>query len=184
MTPKQRVEACLRREGPDRVPVWTWFHPAGRRRLAAFLELPDALVARALGDDVCQGVAGNNAALEPATAVPEGESLLDDWGIEWTRIDGFNQISRYPLAGAGAEQLLQYRLPFDRVDPPGCRRADFRRQRDWRTGHRHVEVASRGRMVGNVCDQQGRRERSAELAEADQIASGARVIRQHEALSA
>jgi uroporphyrinogen decarboxylase len=42
---------------------------------------------------------------------------VDDWGIEWTRIDGFNQISKYPLADASEKELLQYRFPFDRIDP-------------------------------------------------------------------
>ncbi len=37
--------------------------------------------------------------------------------IEWTRIDGFNQISKYPLADASEKQILQYKLPFGRIDP-------------------------------------------------------------------
>lgn len=41
---------------------------------------------------------------------------MDDWEIGWTRTNGFSPISKYPLANASEEQLLQYEFPFKRID--------------------------------------------------------------------
>jgi uroporphyrinogen decarboxylase len=46
----------------------------------------------------------------------DGQSHVDDWQIEWTRSNGFNQISKYPLEDADEEGLLEYEFPFDKVD--------------------------------------------------------------------
>jgi uroporphyrinogen decarboxylase len=70
-----------------------------------------------MGDDIRQAWVSNNHAMEGIVHENDGESHTDDWSIEWTRIDGFNQISRYPLAGAEEEELLEYRFPYDRIEP-------------------------------------------------------------------
>jgi uroporphyrinogen decarboxylase len=70
-----------------------------------------------MGDDIRQAWVSNNHAMEGIVHESDGESHLDDWGIEWKRIDGFNQISQYPLAEAGREELLQYEFPYDRIAP-------------------------------------------------------------------
>jgi uroporphyrinogen decarboxylase len=69
-----------------------------------------------MGDDIRQTWVSNNYPMEGIVHKQDGESHVDDWGIEWTRTDGFNQISRYPLADASELQLLQYKFPFDRID--------------------------------------------------------------------
>jgi len=117
MTSKERVHAALRREPVDRVPVFMWYHPQTRQRLANLLEIPAEYVSLALGDDIRQAWVSNNHAMEGIVHENDGDSHVDDWGIEWTRIDGFNQISRYPLANADADQLLAYEFPYDRIDP-------------------------------------------------------------------
>ena len=117
MTSKERVYAALRREPVDRVPIFMWYHPQTTRRLGRLLEIPAGRVSLAMGDDIRQAWVNNNHAMEGIVHERDGESHVDDWDIEWTRIDGFNQISRYPLADASDEQVLQYRLPFDRVGP-------------------------------------------------------------------
>jgi uroporphyrinogen decarboxylase len=117
MTSKERVHRALQRQPVDRVPIFMWYHPQTRRRLGKLLEIPPEYVPQAMGDDIRQAWVSNNHPMEGIVHEQDGQSHVDDWGVEWTRIDGFNQISKYPLAKATGEQLLQYRFPFDRVDP-------------------------------------------------------------------
>jgi uroporphyrinogen decarboxylase len=117
MTSKERVHRALRREPVDRVPIFMWYHPQTRRRLGKLLDIPPEYVPQVMGDDIRQAWVSNNHPMEGIVHERDGQSHVDDWGVAWTRIDGFNQISRYPLAHAGDEQILQYRFPYDRVDP-------------------------------------------------------------------
>jgi uroporphyrinogen decarboxylase len=117
MTSKERVHRALQRKPVDRVPIFMWYHSQTRRRLARLLEIPAEYVSLVMGDDIRQAWVSNNHAMEGIVHERDGQSHVDDWGIEWTRIDGFNQISKYPLANATDEQLLQYRFPSDRVGP-------------------------------------------------------------------
>ena len=52
MTSKERVHAALRRQRVDRAPVCMWFHPQTARHLAGILEVPQAFVGAAMGDDI------------------------------------------------------------------------------------------------------------------------------------
>jgi uroporphyrinogen decarboxylase len=117
MTSKERVYRALQRQPVDRVPIFMWYHPQTRQRLARLLEIPAPYVSAAMGDDIRQAWVSNNHPMEGIVHEHDGESHVDDWGIEWTRIDGFNQISRYPLAHADEGQLRQHRFPFDRIGP-------------------------------------------------------------------
>jgi uroporphyrinogen decarboxylase len=117
MTSKERVHRALQRQPVDRVPIFMWYHPQTRRRLGKLLEIPPEFVPQAMGDDIRQAWVSNNHPMEGIVHERDGQSHVDDWGVEWTRIDGFNQISKYPLADATEEQLLQYRFPYDRVEP-------------------------------------------------------------------
>jgi len=117
MTSKERVHLALRRQPVDRVPVFMWYHPQTRRRLGKLLEIPADYVPSAMGDDIRQAWVSNNHPMEGIVHERDGQSHVDDWGVEWTRIDGFNQISKYPLADASDKQLLQYRFPTGRIDP-------------------------------------------------------------------
>jgi uroporphyrinogen decarboxylase len=116
MTSKERVYAALQRQAVDRVPIFMWYHPQTRERLGKLLEIPPQCVPAVMGDDIRQAWVSNNYAMEGIVHERDGQSHVDEWGIEWTRIDGFNQISRYPLAHADERQVRQYRFPFDRVD--------------------------------------------------------------------
>jgi len=69
-----------------------------------------------MGDDIRQMWVSNNYPMEGIVHEHDGQSHVDDGGIEWTRTDGFNQVAKYPLADAGEQQLLQYKFPFDRID--------------------------------------------------------------------
>lgn len=117
MTSRERVYLALQRQPVDRVPIFMWYHPQTRQRLARLLEIPPEYVPFVMGDDIRQAWVSNNHAMEGIVHERDGQSHVDDWEIEWTRIDGFNQISRYPLANADEEQVLRYRFPFDRIDP-------------------------------------------------------------------
>lgn len=116
MTSKERVHAALRREPVDRLPIWMWYHPDTARRLAEELEIPQALVAEALGDDIRQTWVGGNHAMEGIVHEHEGEGHVDVWGIDWVRIGFFNQIRKNPLRGASEEEVRAYRYPYDQID--------------------------------------------------------------------
>ncbi len=116
MNSKERVEATLRREPVDRVPVFMWFHPDTAKHLGDLLELPPGLVGDAMGNDVHQTWVNNNYAMEGITHEHDGESHVDDWGITWTRGYSFNQISHYPLASASKEEMLAYQFPVAHID--------------------------------------------------------------------
>lgn len=116
MTSKERVHFALQRKPTDRVPIFMWYHPQTAERLGRLLEIPAKYVPLAMGDDIRQAWVSNNYAMEGIVHEHDGQSHVDDWGIEWTRTNGFNQISNYPLADASEKQLLQYNLPFDRID--------------------------------------------------------------------
>ena len=116
MTSKQRVHAALKREPIDRIPIFMWFHPDTAIRLAELLEIPPNFIAEAMGDDVRQAWVNNNYAMEGIVHQIDGETHVDDWGIEWIKQGPFNQIKTYPLQNATKEEILQYRFPYDRVE--------------------------------------------------------------------
>jgi len=116
MTPKQRVNACLRRQPADRVPIFMWFHPETAVRLAALLEIPPSRVGEAMGDDFRQAWVNNNYAMEGIVHEHEGETHTDAWGISWVKQGAFNQISHHPLADATEQEVLAYRQPVDHIE--------------------------------------------------------------------
>jgi uroporphyrinogen decarboxylase len=93
-----------------------WYHPQTSQRLGQLLEIPPEYVPIAMGDDIRQAWVSNNHAMEGIVHEHDGDSHVDDWGIEWTRVDGFNQISKYVLAGATEQEVLGYQFPFDRIE--------------------------------------------------------------------
>ena len=111
MTPKQRVYAALRRQPTDRVPIFMWFHPDTRRRLAEMFDVPPADVDEVLGNDVKMTWVNNNFCMEGIVHARDGEGHVDPWGIRWVKEGPFNQIEHFPLANASAEELLRYSFP-------------------------------------------------------------------------
>ena len=116
MTSRERVRAALRKEPVDRVPVFMWFHRDTARRLGGLLEIPPSRVGEAMGDDVCQTWVNNNYAMEGITHERDGEGHTDYWGIRWVKEGPFNQIASFPLAGASATDLLEYRFPVEHTE--------------------------------------------------------------------
>lgn len=116
MTSKERVHAALKREPVDRVPIYMWYHPETTQELAELLEIPPGRVVEAMGDDVRQKWVGGNYAMEGIVHEQEGGSHVDYWGIEWERIDRFNQITKYPLQNASREEILRYKYPYDKIE--------------------------------------------------------------------
>jgi len=117
MISKDRVHLALQKKPTDRIPIFMWYHPQTTKRLGRLLEIPAGYVPLAMGDDIRQAWVSNNYPMEGIVHEHDGESHVDEWGIEWTRSNGFNQISRHPLVNVGEQQLLQYKFPFDRIDP-------------------------------------------------------------------
>jgi len=116
MTPRERVHAALARQPVDRVPIFMWFHPDAARRLAGLLEIPAGRLSEAMGDDVRQTWVGNNHAMEGIVHEREGDSHVDDWGVDWVRVGPFNQIRTSPLQDASPERIRAYRFPHHRID--------------------------------------------------------------------
>ena len=106
----------MRREPVDRVPIFMWFHPETMVRLGQRLEIPPRHVSDVMGNDVKMTWVNNNYAMEGVVHERDGESHVDDWGIQWTKDGPFNQISRFPLAGASSAQLREYRFPWGRQE--------------------------------------------------------------------
>jgi len=116
MNSKERVHKTLRREPVDRVPIFMWFHPQTRERLSNLLGIPPESVSEAMGDDVRMTWVNNNYAMEGIVHDEDGESHVDYWGIQWTRLHGFNQITNYPLENATRDEIWAYRFPEDRIE--------------------------------------------------------------------
>lgn len=116
MTSKQRVQAALKRQPADRVPIFMWLHPETAARLGRLLEIPASRVSEALGDDVRQTWVNNNHAMEGIVHEREGESHTDLWGIRWVRRGPFNQIAESPLENATADEMLAYPFPDNHLD--------------------------------------------------------------------
>lgn len=115
MNSRQRVQAALSRQPADRVPIFMWFHPDTVTRLAARLEIPKSALGEAMGNDILQTWVNNNYAMEGIVHQHDGQSHTDDWGIRWTRNFSFNQISRFPLAGASRDTVLAYEFPNSEI---------------------------------------------------------------------
>jgi len=115
MTSRERVRAALARRPVDRVPIFMWFHPDTARRLGDLLEIPPGQVGAAMGDDVRQAWVGNNHAMEGIAHERDGETHVDDWGVEWVKSGPFNQIRRSPLQAASPERIRAYRFPHARI---------------------------------------------------------------------
>jgi len=115
MNPKERVHAALERRPVDRIPIFMWFHPSTAEHLAARLEIPVSRLGDVMGNDIRQAWVNNNYAMEGIVHEREGESHVDFWGVRWTRIGQFNQITHSPLAYAGEDQVLLYHFPTEHI---------------------------------------------------------------------
>jgi hypothetical protein len=111
MTSRERVLAALARSPVDRIPVFLWYHPETAAHLAALLGISPSHVGVAMGNDVNQTWVNNNFAMEGIVHERDGDSHDDVWGIRWTKLGSFNQISHHPLGEASRSQVLQYRFP-------------------------------------------------------------------------
>ncbi len=110
------MEAALHRRPADRTPVFMWFHPETAWRLGVLLEIPPEAVPEALGNDIRQTWVNNNYAMEGIVHEQEGEGHTDLWGIHWVKRGAFNQIEKFPLAGADPETVLRYSFPEDHLE--------------------------------------------------------------------
>jgi uroporphyrinogen decarboxylase len=115
MTSRERVNAALRREPVDRVPVFMWFHPDTAALLAKHLGILPHQVDEAMGNDVRQVWVGNNYAMEGIVHEHDGETHTDAWGITWVREGRFNQVQHSPLAQASDEKIGSYVFPYGAI---------------------------------------------------------------------
>ena len=116
MFSKERVHLALKRQPVDRIPIFMWYHPITAKQLGRLLEIPADRVSEVMGDDVKQTWVANNHAMEGIVHEHEGEGHVDDWGIEWVKIDEFNQIVHSPLENATQAEILAYLFPYDKIE--------------------------------------------------------------------
>lgn len=116
MTSRERVQACLRHQSSDRVPIFMWFHPCTARHLAGLLDIPVSAVGEVMGNDIAQAWVNNNYAMEGIVHEKEGEGHVDDWGIHWVRGGEFNQIADFPLISASEDELDRYQFPYSLLE--------------------------------------------------------------------
>lgn len=116
MNSHDRAHAALEKKPVDRPCVWLWLHPETKQALSRVFEVPQGRVEAVLGHDIRQIWVNNNYAMEGILHAHDGESHVDQWGIQWTRKHGFNQITSSPLEDATAEELLAYAFPYDHLD--------------------------------------------------------------------
>jgi len=116
MTAKERVYGALEKQPTDRVPIFMWFHPQTKKLLCEQLEISENQLDFALANDVKQTWVNNNYAMEGIVHENDGEGHLDDWGIQWVKMYGFNQISAHPLKDVSRRAVLDYAFPYDRLE--------------------------------------------------------------------
>lgn len=116
MKPKERVQAALRRQPVDRIPVFMWFHPETAVRLGQVFEVPPSCVDTVLGNDVKMTWVNNNYAMEGVVHEHDGEGHVDFWGIRWVKEGPYNQVAHFPLANASREEILAYRFPEEHLE--------------------------------------------------------------------
>lgn len=156
MNSKERVLTALRREVPDRVPVWVTVVGDLADRLAQTVGIPadpldayltnrisNAALLTTLGNDVV-GIGSTAPHGQPTTTRSDG-FLQDEWGFVYRRVPhGFGsylEIVGRPLAGirttkqlAGHSGFGQFRLP----DPEKPGRFDIARDRAQAYGRTHA----------------------------------------------
>jgi len=146
MNHKERTLAALRRQEPDRVPVWVTVVADLAERLAAEVGIPaepaDAYLTNrishsalltALGNDVV-GIGATAPSAHPTRLRPDGY-LEDEWGLVYRRVPHdfgtYLEVVGRPLRGiASAAELAAYRLP----DPAAPGRFDLARRQAERYG--------------------------------------------------
>jgi len=116
MNAKERVHAALEKKPVDRIPIFMWYHPATFQKLIHTLDIPPASFDMVMCNDVKQRWVGNNFAMEGITHDNDGEGHTDQWGVEWVRIDGFNQIKKSPLINASEREIFNYKLPVEHIE--------------------------------------------------------------------
>ncbi len=116
MTSRERVYCAIKKEPIDRVPIFMWFHPDTKKLLCDYLEIPGDHLDFALANDVKQTWINNNYAMEGIVHENDGDTHVDEWGIEWMKMYSFNQIKTHPLQGLARESVLNYRFPYERFD--------------------------------------------------------------------
>jgi len=146
MNSKERTLAALRRQEPDRVPVWVTVVADLAERLAAKVGIPaepaDAYLTNrishpalltALGNDVV-GIGATAPPGHPTRLRPDGY-LEDEWGLVYRRVPHdfgtYLEVVGRPLRGiVSAAELAGYRLP----DPAARGRFDLARRQAERYG--------------------------------------------------
>jgi len=65
--------------------------------------------------DVRQIWINNNYAMEGIVHTYEGEGHVDDWGIEWVKQHGFNQIKKSPFKDLLAKDVTEKAFPYEKL---------------------------------------------------------------------
>lgn len=116
MNSKERVYGALQKKQVDRVPIFMWYHPVTVKKIAHVFDIPAEFFDLVMCNDVKQTWVSNNYAMEGITHENDGDGHIDQWGIEWVKKEGFNQIRKSPLENASEKEILNYKFPVEHID--------------------------------------------------------------------
>jgi uroporphyrinogen decarboxylase len=112
MNSKQRVYNSILRKPVDRSPQFIWLGGTVAPTIAEKEGIPPEEVNAFIGNDIMQTWLSINGQMERPAA--EGETFVDEWGINWERQGYYNAPIIHPLSGLDEEKIPKYPLPDPR----------------------------------------------------------------------
>jgi uroporphyrinogen decarboxylase len=109
MTGKERVYKTIRHQEADKIPLYIWYHPDVLKSLESDYNCKGKELEVALGNDILQSWVSMN--YFQSKILDEGQVYIDEYGIEWQRIGGYNMITKNPLANVESSALGDYKFP-------------------------------------------------------------------------
>lgn len=108
LKPRERFLKAIRREAPDRVPLFIRYVQPVKDKLAPIFGATGRDLELKIGNDGVIVQIGINAEYSHRV-VTEGECYTSEWGVEYRRILGVNQPVKHPLNSR--KDLDRYELP-------------------------------------------------------------------------
>lgn len=109
VTSKERVFRSISHDEPDRVPLYIWYHPDVSKLLAEEFNCHGIELEIALGNDILQAWVSMN--LYQSLPVEEDTTFIDEFGIKWHRMGGYNMVIENPISTWDVKSLSDYQFP-------------------------------------------------------------------------
>jgi uroporphyrinogen decarboxylase len=109
MNSKERVYKTIKHETTDKIPLYIWYHPDILKSLESEFNCSGKDLEVKLGNDILQTWVSIN--YFQSQVLKEGEIYLDEYGIKWERLGGYNMITENPMLNANIDDLSDYKFP-------------------------------------------------------------------------